>query len=123
MELIPIAIDFTYLNTLTEGDKVFEQILLKCTIDDIDTRIEGLKNSWKLRNVADIRENAHSLVSLSAIAGLPQVEEWSRMIDQKFADGVFHSEMEIHVINSISTWAQARVELKKITTKNLALQL
>ena len=123
MELIPIAIDFTYLNTLTEGDKVFEQILLKCTIDDIDTRIEGLKNSWKLRNVADIRENAHSLVSLSAIAGLPQVEEWSRMIDQKFADGVFHSEMEIHVINSIETWAQARVELKKITSKNLALQL
>ena len=122
MELIPVAIDFTYLNTLTDGDKAFEQILLKCTIDDIDTKIENLNNSWKLRDVIIIRENAHSLVSLCAIAGLPQVEDWSRMIDQKFADGIFRSEMEIHIKNIVSTWAKARVELKKITTKNSVLQ-
>ena len=122
MELIPLAIDFTYLNILTDGDKAFEQILLKCTIDDIDTKIEGLKNNWELNNTAGVRENAHSLVSLSAIAGLPQIEGWSRMIDQKFTDGMFHSEMEVHVLNSISTWAEARVELKKITCKNVELQ-
>ena len=122
MELIPVAIDFTYLNTLTDGDKAFEQILLKCTIDDIDTKIENLNNSWKLRDVIIIRENAHSLVSLCAIAGLPQVEDWSRMIDQKFTDGIFRSEMEIHIKNIVSTWAKARVELKKITTKNSVLQ-
>ena len=122
MELISIAIDFTYLNTLTDGDKAFEQILLKCTINDVDDKIENLKSSWKLKDVTGIRGNAHSLVSLSAIAGLPQVESWSRMIDQKFADGIFHSEMEIHVINIISTWAEARVELKKITNKNSVLQ-
>ena len=122
MKPIPVAIDFTYLNTLTEGDKAFEQILLKCTIDDIDIKVEDLNSSWKLKNVSSIRERAHSLVSLFAIAGLPQVEGWSRMIDQKFADGIFHSEMEIYVINSISTWAQARIELKKITSNNLVLQ-
>ena len=122
MELIHVAIDFTYLNTLTDGDKAFEQMLLKCTIDDIDKKIDNLKYSWNLKDVTVIRENAHSLVSLCAIAGLPQVEDWSRMIDQKFADGIFHSEMEIHIKNIVSTWVQARVELKKITTKNSVLQ-
>ena len=122
MEIIPIALDFTYLNTLTDGDKVFEQLLLKCTIDDVDNKIQNLKNSWKAKDVKGIRENAHSLVSLSAIAGLPQVEGWSRMMDQKFADGIFHSEMEIHVINSITAWAQGRVELKKMTGNNFILQ-
>ena len=121
MEPTPVAIDFTYLNTLTEGDKVFEQMLLKCTIDDIDIKIENLKNSWELKNVVIIRENAHSLVSLSAIAGLPQVSVWSRSIDQKFLDGIFHSEMETHVINCISTWEQARVELMNYINENVAL--
>lgn len=114
MQPVPITIDLTYLNTLTDGDKSFEQILLKCTIEDVDTKIESLQNSWKEKNITGIRENAHSLVSLSAIAGMPQVESWSRTIDQKFADNIFYPESEEMVNNIITGWPEAKNKLKII---------
>lgn len=122
MQLIPIAIDLTYLNTLTDGDKSFEQILLKCTIDDVDAKIDGLQSSWKAKNVTALRESAHSLVSLSAIAGMPQVEGWSRLIDQQCADGIFHPELEELVINISAGWPGAKAELKMILQDTIALQ-
>lgn len=122
MQLIPLTIDLTYLYSLTDGDKSFEQILLKCTIEDVDSKIEGLQNGWKSKNITTIRENAHSLVSLSAIAGLPQVEKWSRIIDQKFADGFFHPELEEFVINIIAGWPVVKKELEVNLQDTLAFQ-
>lgn len=110
----PIQIDLTYLHSLTGGDKSFEQMLLTGTVADVDTKISGLKEAWAQRDPAGIRKNAHSLVSLSAIAGMPSVEGWSRSIDQSFADGSFHPEMAVLANNIISGWPAAKAQLDEV---------
>ena len=111
-----ITIDLTYLYSLTCGDKDFEQMLLTGTIADVDKNITGLKTSWDVNNVSGIRNCAHSLVSLSAIAGMPQVESWSRTIDQKFSDGIFHPELTHLANNIILGWPAAKSQLIVLTT-------
>ena len=60
-------------------------------LQDIQSKIDELQKAWDREDAATIRSNAHSLKSLTAIAGLPQIERWSKIIDQLFADGIFHS--------------------------------
>lgn len=114
MNNTPIKIDLTYLYSLTDGDKSFEQILLTGTVADVDSKITGLKEAWEGKDAAGIKKNAHSLVSLSAIAGMPQVENWSRKIDQGFADGEFHPELSPLVDNIIYGWPDAQSQLNLI---------
>jgi len=114
MSAIPIIIDLTYLYSLTGGDKSFEQMLLSGTVADVDEKIHGLNAAWEAKEAAGVRKNAHSLVSLSAIAGMPQVEGWSRTIDQKFADGVFHPELALLVNNIIAGWPAAKLHLDEV---------
>ena len=110
----PIKIDFSYLHSLTGGDKSFEQMLLTGTVADVDTKINSLKGSWEEKDPAGIRSNAHSLVSLSAIAGMPQVEHWTRTIDQVFIDGVFHPELAALADNIISGWPAAKSQIEEV---------
>jgi HPt (histidine-containing phosphotransfer) domain-containing protein len=110
----PIIIDLTYLYSLTGGDKSFEQMLLTGTVADLDLKISGLKEAWDGQDSATIRKNAHSLVSLSAIAGMPQVENWSRTIDQTFADGLFHPELALLANNIIAGWPAAKLQLEDV---------
>lgn len=110
----PIIIDLTYLYSLTGGDKSFEQMLLSGTVADVDEKINELKTAWDLKEAADVRKNAHSLVSLSAIAGMPQVEGWSRTLDQGFADGVFHPELANLANNIIVGWPAAKLQLEEV---------
>ena len=114
----PISIDLTYLYSLTGGDKAFEQMLLAGSVADVDNMITGLKESWEERDAAGIRKNAHSLVSLSAIAGMPQVETWSRTIDQAFTDGVFHPELAPLANNIILGWPAAKSQLEEVIAAN-----
>ncbi len=114
MNEIPIIIDLTYLYSLTGGDKSFEQLLLSGTVADVDDKINGLKTAWEQMEAAGVRKNAHSLVSLSAIAGMPQVEGWSRTIDQKFADGVFHPELALLANCIITGWPAAKLQLEEV---------
>lgn len=114
----PIIIDLTYLYSLTGGDKSFEQMLLTGTVADVDNMISGLKESWEGRDASGIRKNAHSLVSLSAIAGMPQVEGWSWKIDQAFVDGVFHPELAVLANNIISGWRAAKFQLEEVIAAN-----
>jgi HPt (histidine-containing phosphotransfer) domain-containing protein len=114
MSAIPITIDLTYLYSLTGGDKAFEQMLLTGTVEDVDSKIIGLKQAWEAGNALEIRKNAHSLVSLAAIAGMPQVENWSRTIDQSFADGAFHPELSSLANNIIAGWPDAKIQLEEI---------
>ena len=113
MESVPITIDLTYLYSLTDGDKSFEKMLLECTIADVDNKIEGLRKSLATNDLTAVRSYAHSLVSLSAIAGMPQVESWSRTIDQKMIDGIFHPELEVLINRIIFGWPNAKIELNK----------
>lgn len=110
----PIIIDFAYLHSLTGGDKSFEQMLLTGTVADVDIKINNLKGSWIERDPAGIRKNAHSLVSLSAIAGMPQVEGWTRTIDQVFVDGAFHPELSSLADNIISGWPVAKSQIEAV---------
>lgn len=114
----PITIDLTYLYSLTGGDKPFQQMLLTGSVADVDNMIFGLKASWEERDAAGVRKNAHSLVSLSAIAGMPQVEGWSRIIDQAFTDGVFHPEMAVLANNIIAGWPVAKSKLEEVMAAN-----
>jgi hypothetical protein len=110
----PIKIDLSYLYSITAGDKVFEQLLLTGTVADVDSMITGLKGSWDGGDAVAIRKTAHSLVSLSAIAGMPQVEVWSRKLDQGFSDGVFHPELEPLALNIIYGWPEAKSQLEEV---------
>lgn len=110
----PITIDLTYLYSLTGGDKVFEQMLLTGTVADVDAKVAGLKEAWEQRDPLNIRKNAHSLVSISAIAGMPQVEGWSRTIDQYFSDGTFHPELAVLANNIIAGWPAAKLQLEEV---------
>ena len=114
MNHTPIHIDLSYLYSLTGGDKSFEQILLTGTVEDVNIKVTALKDSWQQRDAEAIRKNAHSLVSLSAIAGMPEVESWSRTIDQTFADGDFHPELSVLAENIIAGWPAAQVALNKV---------
>ncbi|MCW3092542.1 MAG: hypothetical protein JWP81_3611 [Ferruginibacter sp.] len=113
-----ITIDLTYLYSITGGDKSFEQMLLTGTIADVDTKISGLKESWETGDATEIRKSAHSLVSLSAIAGMPQVERWCRSIDQAFADNLFHPEMTPLANSIISGWPAAKSKLEELIAAN-----
>ncbi len=114
MSNTPIIIDLTYFYSITGGDKSFEQMLLAGTVADVDTRINGLKTAWEGRDAAGVRKNAHSLVSLAAIAGMPQVEGWSRTLDQSFADGSFHPELGALADNIISGWPAVKIQLNEL---------
>ncbi len=114
MNETPIIIDLTYLYSLTGGDKSFEQMLLSGTVADVDEKIHGLKAAWDAKEATGVRKNAHSLVSLSAIAGMPQVEGWSRTLDQGFADGAFHPELVMLANNIIAGWPAAKLQLEAV---------
>lgn len=117
MKSAPIIIDFTHFYSLTEGDKAFEKMLLQCTIDDIDLKIEGLRNSLAIKNYTDIQTNAHSLVLLSAIVGLPQIRGWSRTIAKITIGGILLPELEVLINSIFSVWPNAKIELIKIIKK------
>lgn len=111
---VPVTIDLTYLHTVTGGDKAFEKMLLQGAMDDIQLKIDSLQRAWDAEDASTIRSNAHSLKSLTAIAGLPQLERWSKMMDQIFADGVFHAKTDEPYNGLVSTWSQARPKLEDV---------
>lgn len=110
----PIVIDLSYLYSITSGDKEFEKILLSGTLDEVDKKVCGLKESWSTTDAKGVRNHAHSLITLSAIAGMPQVEQWSRKIDNAFADDIFHPEFIMVANNIFYGWPDAFTELKII---------
>ena len=71
-----ITIDLTYLHTVTGGDRQFEKMLLEGAVEDIQLKIDDLQKAWDREDAPTICSNAHSLKSLTAIAGLPQIEHW-----------------------------------------------
>lgn len=109
-----IVIDLTYFYSITGGDKSFEYLLLEGTMADVDVKISALETSWKGNDPCGVRTNAHSLISLAAIAGMPQVESWSRKIDHAFSDDVFHPEFISLANNIIAGWPTAFLQLKQV---------
>ena len=114
MDYNSIKIDLTYFYSLTNANKAFERKLLTGTVADVDDLVTNLKNAWALQDGAGVRKNAHSLISLSAIVGLPMIEAWSRKIDHIFSDDQFHSEYEVLVNNIISCWSYGFQQLKDV---------
>ena len=109
-----ITIDLTYLHTVTGGDRQFEKMLLEGAVEDIQSKIDDLQKAWDQEDATTIRSNAHSLKSLTAIAGLPQIEHCSKIIDQLFADGIFHSKTKESLYGIINGWGLAKPKLQKM---------
>ena len=118
MDNTPIKIDLSYLYSLTGGNKSFEQKLLSSAVVDVNKMVERLQESWNNKEVDGIRKSAHSLISLSAIAGMPAVESWSRKIEKAFEDGRFHPELEDTATNIISGWPSAYLQLQDVIAGN-----
>ena len=108
----PLLIDLSYFYSLIAGDKSFGNILLTGTIAEIDLLQKDFQLAWEQKDAASIKKIAHSLVSLSAIAGMPQVSTWSRAIDQQFSDGAFHPEMGVLAHQIINGWPIAKTQLE-----------
>lgn len=108
---MPVTLDFTYLKTLTRDDKVFEKTLLSGAFADIDQKMEQLKLAWDASDGSGVRQAAHSLVSLCAIAGMPTMEQKTRGLDQLFSDRVFHPEQAPLFQEIMTDWQDARPQL------------
>ena len=117
-----VNIDLTYFYAITGGDKAFEQLLLTGTIADIDDKISAFKNAWKAKDAASIRSNAHSLISLSAIVGITEIEDYSKRIDRAFGDYTFHPELSRLADFIIAAWYIAQVKLKALIA-GISLQI
>jgi HPt (histidine-containing phosphotransfer) domain-containing protein len=107
-------IDLSYLYMLSSGNKDFEQKLLVRTVAEVNTLMDNLKNAWELKNGADVRKNAHSLVSLSAIAGIPGAVTSCREIDRAFMDDAFHPEFDETVKDIIACWLVSVPQLNDV---------
>ena len=108
------TIDLTYLHTVSGGDRLFEKMLLEGALEDIQLKIDDLQRAWDRQDASTIRSNAHSLKSLTAIAGLPQMEHWSKIIDQLFADGIFHLKPKEPINRIINGWGIAKPKLQTL---------
>jgi len=109
-----VTIDLSYLHSVTGGDREFEKMLLQGAVDDIQDKIDSLQKAWDAEDAVNIRSNAHSLKSLTAIAGLPQIEKWSKVIDQVFADGCFHAQTLEPFTGILSGWILAKPKLQEV---------
>ena len=109
-----VTLDFSYLKSLTRDDSVFEKTLLTGAFSDIDQKMEQLKASWEAADGSGVRQAAHSLVSLCAIAGMPSVEQKTRGLDQIFADRVFHPEQAPLFQEIMADWESARPQLMEV---------
>ena len=107
-----LLIDLSYFHSLTNGDDSFGKILLSGTLSEIDLLMRDFEFSLLQRDTVGIRKNAHSLVSLSAIAGLPQVSSWSMEIDEIFSDGIFHQEVFVLANQIINGWPFAKSQIE-----------
>ena len=111
---IPITIDLSYLHSVTGGDKEFEKQLLSSAVNDIDTKVDNLKKAWQNQDALNVKSNAHSLKSLTAIAGIPQIERWSKLVDQMFLDELFITKKTEPVNDIIKGWSFIRPQLYKL---------
>ena len=105
-------IDLTYLYLVTMGDRQFEKMLLEGAVTDIQNQVDNLQKAWHQQNAIVISNTVHSLKSVSAIAGLLQLESYCKIIDNLFADGIFHNEAEATCYDIINEWQSARPQLE-----------
>jgi HPt (histidine-containing phosphotransfer) domain-containing protein len=111
---IPITIDLSYLHSVTGGDKEFEKQLLSSAVNDIDNKVDNLKKAWYAQDALNVKSNAHSLKSLTAIAGIPQIESWSKLVDRMFPDELFITKKTEPVNDIIEGWFTVRPQLYEL---------
>ena len=119
MEFTSIKIDLSYFYSLTNGDKAFEQKLLIRTTADVENLINNLKNAWEINDGEGVKKSAHSLISLTAVIGIPMAESWCRKMEHIFSDHESHPEYKALYENIISCWSCAFPQLQDIITTML----
>lgn len=113
VHIAPVNIDLTYLHSVTGDDKVFEKTLLTSAVANIESQVQVLKQAWMQQDGPGVRQVAHSLKPVTAIAGLPQLENYCKTLDMVFLDGMFHPE-EMPVVDALVTgWSNAKLQLEK----------
>lgn len=114
MKTTRIPIDLTYFYSITDGNKEFGDTLLKSAMDDIHVTVAKLDQSWKNQDNATLKQAAHSLISLCAIAGMPVVEQWCRQIENTIASGNPHTNTGDIVASIVAGWPEASLELQAV---------
>ena len=109
-----INIDLSYLHAVTGGDKVFEKMLLTNAVTDIQKNIDNLQEAWQQQNAAGVFSTAHSLKSVTAIAGLPQIESLCKVIDNLFKDGIFYAQESATFSSIVNGWLEANPKLQAV---------
>ena len=107
-------LDLTYLYSLSDGDKVFERLLLSGTVEELDKLIPELYEALQLKNIEVLNQRAHSLISLSAIAGITEIEISCREIELLQKKNVPVAFYELLVNKIFSIWPAAKIALLKI---------
>ena len=111
------TISFSYLHTVSGGDKTFEKMVLLGAVDDIQLQIEQLENAWGKKEADTIRRIAHSLKSVVAIAGLDELEHNCKKLDHLFADEKFHGEGSTYINKILYGWIITRPVLEEMITQ------
>ncbi len=109
-------IDLTYLHSVTGGDRNFEKMLLANALSDIQNNINALQGGWAKKDASTISTAAHTLKSVTAIAGFPCLAALCKNINLLFKDGVFRMEGEKTLIEVIEGWGNAKPGLEEVIT-------
>lgn len=112
----PFGIDLTYLHSVTGGDRNFEKMLLINALADIQNNISTLQGAWAKKDAATLSSAAHTLKSVTAIAGLSPLAELCKKVNFIFRDGVFRIEGEKTLKEIIDGWTSAKPGLEEMIT-------
>jgi HPt (histidine-containing phosphotransfer) domain-containing protein len=117
-----LTIDLTYLYSVSDGNTSFMYMLLASTIDDVEAKITNLKTGYEERNVILVKQTAHSLISLAAIAGIPEVESMCRKIEKDYDGNPENTEISGIIKEIILLWPDASLQLKDLVAANTIQQ-
>jgi HPt (histidine-containing phosphotransfer) domain-containing protein len=76
------VIDLTYLQSLSKGDKVFEEAMLKSFVDQVPGELEALNSSIEKEDFHSIRTIAHTMKSTVSYLGMmPLLTRLEEIVD------------------------------------------
>lgn len=79
-------IDLSYLQTLSDGNRLFENELLSMTLTQVLSDVDKLETAFSQGNVDDIKRVAHGLKSSVSLYGVPDLIPLLTRIEQQAAD-------------------------------------
>ena len=107
------GIDFSYLESISGGDKEFELSMIRSVTEEIDQKIECAKGGVFSHNPEQIRLQTHSLKNLFAIIGMERLQTEFRLLESG-CDSMANEFMQTKILSCEKEWQLKKLALDKI---------